>query len=53
MRAQEFLVERWTARTVKDYFDSQTNNRVSRSDFFVTKPFDGCIMFRFKIKTIK
>ena len=25
MRAQEFLVERWTARTVRDYFDSKEN----------------------------
>ena len=25
MRAQEFLIERWTARTVRDYFDSKEN----------------------------
>ena len=48
MRAQEFLVERWTARTVRDYFDSKENNRVSRGDFTVSRPFDQCIMFRFK-----
>ena len=41
------LAEQWTARTVKDYFDSQKNNRVTRDDFTVTHPFDGCIMFRF------
>jgi len=47
MRAQEFLIERWTARTVRDYFDSKENNRVSRRDFTVSCPFDQCIMFRF------
>lgn len=48
MRASEFLIERWTARTVKDYFNSQENNRVSRGDFTVSRPVDNCIMFKFK-----
>jgi len=48
MRSREFLAERWTPRTVKDYFDSQHNNRISRKDFQITQPFDGCVMFRFR-----
>ena len=48
MRAKEFIAEGWTARTVKDYFDSQKNNLVSRSDFSISQPFEQCIMFRFK-----
>ena len=48
MRAYEFLVERWTARTVRDYFDSQHNNRVTHKDFTVSTPFENCLMFRFR-----
>lgn len=48
MRANEFIAEAWTTRTVKDYFDSQINNRVSRDDFSISRPIEQCIMLRFK-----
>jgi hypothetical protein len=47
MKIKDILLERWTAKTVKDYFDSQENNKVTRKDFTVSYPIDGCILFRF------
>lgn len=48
MRALEFLAERWTPHTVRDYFDSQINNRITTRDFTVSRPFPDCVMFEFK-----
>ena len=48
MRAKEFLLERWTANTVKDYFDSQTGNQVKKSSVSVSQPMPGCILLTFK-----
>jgi len=47
MRAQEFLVERWTAKTVKAYIDINKNNNITSKDFRVSEPFEGCIMLEF------
>jgi len=48
MRAQEFLIERWTKRTVDDYFDNKKRPNLSRSDFSISRPIDGCVLLKFK-----
>ena len=48
MRAQEFLIERWTKRTVNDYFDNKKQPVPSRRDFSVSRPCDGCVLLKFK-----
>ena len=48
MRANEFLIERWTKRTVNDYFDNKKQPKPSRRDFSVSRPCDGCVMLKFK-----
>jgi hypothetical protein len=48
MRAQEFLIERWTKRTVDDYFDNKKQPKPSRRDFSVSRPCDGCVLLKFK-----
>jgi hypothetical protein len=48
MRAQEFLIERWTKRTVDDYFDNKKEPKPSRRDFSVSRPCDGCVLLKFK-----
>ena len=48
MRAQEFLIERWTKRTVDDYFDNKKQPAPSRRDFSVSRPIDGCVLLKFK-----
>ena len=40
-------MERWTATTVKKYFDSKNNN-ITTQDFTVSHPMHGCVMFSFK-----
>ncbi len=47
MKIKDVLVERWTATTVKKYFDSK-NNAITKQDFTVSYPVDGCVMFRFE-----
>ena len=48
MRANEFLIERWTKRTVNDYFDNKKQPKPSRRDFSVSRPCDGCVLLKFK-----
>jgi hypothetical protein len=48
MRAQEFLIERWTKRTVDDYFNNKKQPTPSRRDFSVARPIDGCVLLKFK-----
>ena len=48
MRAQEFLTERWTKRTVDNYFDNKKQPTPSRRDFSGARPIDGCILLKFK-----
>jgi len=48
MRAQEFLIERWTRRTVDDYFDKTKQPKPSRKDFSISRPQDGCVLLKFK-----
>lgn len=48
MRANEFLIERWTKRTVDDYFDNKKQPKPSRQDFSVSRPCDGCVLLKFK-----
>lgn len=48
MRAQEFLIERWTKQTVNDYFDNKTQPNLSRRDFSVSQPIDNCVLLKFK-----
>ena len=48
MRANEFLIERWTKRTVDDYFDNKKQPKPSRRDFSVSRPCDGCVLLKFK-----
>jgi hypothetical protein len=48
MRAQEFLIERWTRRTVDDYFDNKKQPKPSRRDFSISRPQDGCVLLKFK-----
>ena len=48
MRANEFLIERWTNRTVNDYFDNKKQPKPSRRDFSVSRPCDGCVLLKFK-----
>jgi hypothetical protein len=47
MRIKDVLLERWTATTVKKYFDSK-DNAITKQDFTVSHPIDGCIMFKFE-----
>jgi hypothetical protein len=48
MRAQEFLIERWTRRTVDNYFDNKKQPKSSRRDFSISRPQDGCVLLKFK-----
>lgn len=48
MRANEFLIERWTKRTVDNYFDNKKQPKPSRRDFSVSRPCDGCVLLKFK-----
>ena len=48
MRANEFLIERWTKRTVDDYFDNKKQPKPSRRDFSVSRTCDGCVLLKFK-----
>jgi hypothetical protein len=48
MRAEEFLIERWTRRTVDDYFDNKKQPKPSRRDFSISCPQEGCVLLKFK-----
>jgi hypothetical protein len=48
MRATEFLIERWTKKTLDNYFDHKQDLEFKASDVQVSKPFDGCILLKYK-----
>jgi len=48
MRATEFLIERWNKQTVTNYFDHKRDLEFKNSDVQVSKPFDGCILLKYK-----
>ena len=48
MRAEEFLVERWTKATVKSYFDNKKQLRFTSRDITVSQPVDGCVLLQYK-----
>jgi len=48
MRATEFLIERWNKKTVANYFDHKQDLEFKNSDVQVSKPFDGCILLKYK-----
>jgi hypothetical protein len=48
MRATEFLIERWTKKTVADYYDHKKDLDFNNKDVKVSKPFDGCVLLRYQ-----
>jgi hypothetical protein len=48
MRATEFLIERWNKQTVANYFDHKQDLKFKNSDVQISKPFDGCILLKYK-----
>jgi hypothetical protein len=48
MRANEFLIERWTKATVKSYFDNKKQLRFTSRDITVSQPVDGCVLLQYK-----
>jgi len=48
MRATEFLIERWTKKTVVNYFDHKQDLNFNNRDVQVSKPFDGCVLLRYQ-----
>jgi hypothetical protein len=48
MRATEFLIERWTKKTLDNYFDHKQDLKFNNSDVQVSQPFDGCILLKYK-----
>jgi hypothetical protein len=48
MRATEFLIERWTKKTVVNYFDHKRDLDFNNRDVQVSRPFDGCILLKYK-----
>ena len=48
MRANEFLIERWTKATVKSYFDSKKQPQFTSRDITVSQPVDGCVLLQYK-----
>ena len=48
MRAIDFLCERWTKKTVTDYYDHKKNLDFDNKDVKVSKPFDGCVLLRYR-----
>jgi hypothetical protein len=47
MKATEFLIERWTKKTVDNYFDNKQEPDFNRKDIKVSQPFDGCILLKY------
>ena len=48
MRATEFLIERWTKKTVANYFDHKKDLEFVNKDVQVSKPFDGCVLLQYR-----
>jgi hypothetical protein len=48
MRATEFLIERWTKKTVANYFDHKKDLDFDNKDVQVSKPFDGCVLLQYR-----
>ena len=48
MRAQEFLIERWTTETVKSYFDKKKQREITKRDIKVSQPITGCVLLKYK-----
>jgi len=48
MRAIDFLCERWTKKTVADYYDHKKNLDFDNKDVRVSKPLDGCVLLRYR-----
>ena len=48
MRAQEFLIERWTPETVKSYFDKKKQREITRRDIKVSQPITDCVLLKYK-----
>jgi hypothetical protein len=48
MRATEFLIERWTRQTVAKYFDHKKDLDFNNRDVQVSRPFDGCILLKYR-----
>ena len=47
MKATEFLIERWTKKTVDNYFDNKQEPDFNRKDIKVSQPFDGCVLLKY------
>ena len=48
MRAQEFLIERWTTQSVKSYFDNKKQKEITRNDIKVSQPMANCVLLQYK-----
>ena len=48
MRAQEFLIERWTKQSVKSYFDNKKQKEITRNDIKVSQPMADCVLLQYK-----
>jgi hypothetical protein len=48
MRAHEFLTERWTKQTVKNYFDIKKQPEITAQDIKVSNPVPGCVVLKYK-----
>ena len=48
MRAMDFLCERWTKKTVADYYDHKKDLDFDNKDVKVSEPFDGCVLLRYR-----
>ena len=48
MRAQEFLIERWTKQSVKSYFDNKKQKEITRNDIRVSQPMADCVLLQYK-----
>ena len=48
MRAQEFLIERWTKQSVKSYFDNKKQKEITRNDIKVSQPMANCVLLQYK-----
>ena len=48
MRAQEFLIERWTKQSVKSYFDNKKQKEIIRNDIKVSQPIADCVLLQYK-----
>jgi hypothetical protein len=48
MRAQEFLIERWTPETVKSYFNKKKQREITKTDIKVSYPITGCVLLKYR-----